>query len=73
MTTKSRTTKYWPNPALNFKRHSIPTRISNYVKSTNKIFYTPPYIERWVEQINWFYNRSSYNGKSTMQGKRQDW
>jgi hypothetical protein len=40
LTTKHRNTDLWHNPAHNFWRHSIPTRVSIYRNSVNIIFWT---------------------------------
>ena len=69
--TDNQTTKYktLAQPAHNFKRHSYPTRVSNYRKPTNKVLYTSLFIGGRAKLINRFYNRSSYKGERIIQGK----
>ena len=66
-------TKRWHNPALNFKSHSIPTRVQNCGLSIRKLLYTPLFIESRAELTKRFYNRSSYKGERIIQSKISRW
>ena len=69
LTANCRNTKRWHNPVLNFKSHSLPSRVQNCGSPIKKLLYNPLFIESRAELINRFYNRSSYKGERIIQGK----